>query len=277
MIVSPFTPLTFSERKNDGITSPYIQTFATTDYILIEVISTTGASIVGQVIPHSTYVARPITWNYWAINDTTYLRFTELRLSPGLYSVFIEGIGYSDTFRVTDDQTILNDTTLIQYSMANNRQRKDAVFFIDGMQHFFDFRVPGGFQDKNWTFGVESEQFVTDDADIMSLYALESTQKKFTMGTAEGCPIWFGELLNRLLCCNYVYFDGVRYARKETSSPEVTEQLEGVNSFVFTQQLQQVNNLDPELELTNQALIRRLSSSDNYRVTDTDSYNRLIN
>jgi hypothetical protein len=69
----------------------------------------------------------------------------------------------------------------------------------------------------------------------------------------------------------------VRYARKETSSPEVTEQLEGVNSFVFTQQLQQVNNLDPELELTNQALIRRLSSSDNYRVTDTDSYNRLIN
>jgi hypothetical protein len=151
------------------------------------------------------------------------------------------------------------------------------VFFIDGMQHFFDFRVPGGFKDKDWTFAVESEQFVTDEADIMSLYALESTQKKFTMGTAEGCPIWFGEMLNRLLCCNYVYFDGVRYARKDTSVPEVTEQLEGVNSFVFSQQLQQVNNLDPELELTNQAIMRRVDSEDDYRIEDDENYNRITN
>jgi hypothetical protein len=213
-------------------------------------------------------------WNEWAINDTTYLRFTTLRLTEGIYSVSIDGIGYSEPFRVTSDECVLSDTTLIQYSMKNNRQRTDAVFFVDGMQHFFDFRVPGGFKDSNWTFGVDSEQFVTQLADISQLYALDSTQKKFTMGTAEGCPVWFAQLLNRVLCCNYVYFDGVRYARKESGVPELAAVMDGVNSFVFTQQLQEVVNLDPDVEVRNQAAMRR-SDDTTYRVTETNSYNRL--
>jgi hypothetical protein len=274
MIVSPFTPLLFTDHNTDGLECPYIQTFATTDYILIEVIGSADEEVTGHIISHSDFVGRKITWNEWAINDTTHLWFTSLRLSPGLYTVQINNVGYSDTFRVTDDETILSDTTLIQYSMKNNRQRTDAVFFIDGMQHFFDFRVPGGFKDSDWTFAVEGEQFTTQLADISQLFALESTQKKFTMGTSEGCPAWFAQHLNRLLCCNYVYFDGVRYARKETNTPEMTVQLDGVNSFVFKQQLQEVVNLDPEIEVNNHAIMRRTDDT-TYRVTDTDSYNRL--
>lgn len=158
--------------------------------------------------------------------------------------------------------------------MNNNRQRRDAVFFIDGMQRFFDFRVPGGFKDSNWTFAVEGEQFATDEADLVQLYGLESTQKKFTLGNSEGCPIWFAELLNRLLCCSYVYFDGERYTRKDASVPETTVLIDGVNSFVFTQNLQKVVNIDPTLTLQHQAIMRRVGNSA-YRLATAD-INRLI-
>ncbi len=35
------------------------------------------------------------------------------------------------------------------------------------------------------------------------------------MGGQEGVPVHFAEMLNRLLTRSYVYFDGVRYARKD--------------------------------------------------------------
>lgn len=184
------------------------------------------------------------------------------------------GVGRSEVFRVTDDPLILDKTTLIQYSMRNNRQRQDAVFFIDGMQYFFDFRVPGGFKDSNWTFGVESEQFVTPQADISQLFGLESTQKRFTLGGSMGVPVWFGEMLNRILICSHVYFDGIKYSRKEANVPELTVQLEGVNSFVFNQTLQQSTNLDPVIEQRNHAAMRRVDDT-NYRATSS-TINRLI-
>lgn len=275
MILSPFTPLFFSHHKRDGIDSAYIQTFATTDEILIELIGPAAWSGIGQVMIEPEH--RPlcqILWNTWKINDKTQLRFATVSLAPGYYSISISGYGTSNIFRVTDDPLILEKTTLIQYSMNNNRHRKDAVFFIDGMQRFFDFRVPGGFKDSNWTFAVEGEQFVTDEADIVQLYGLDSTQKKFTLGNSEGCPVWFAELLNRLLCCTYVYFDGERYARKDTSVPEPTVLLEGINSFVFTQNLQKVANIDPTLTMQHQAILRRVID-ENYRLV-TENINRLI-
>ena len=215
-----------------------------------------------------------IQFNRWDINESAALRFTTISLSPGYYSVNIMGIGRSEVFRVTDDPLVLDKTTLIQYSMNNNRQRQDAVFFIDGMQYFFDFRVPGGFKDSNWTFGVESEQFVTPYADISQLFGLESTQKRFTLGGSMGVPVWFGEMLNRILICSHVYFDGIKYSRKEANVPELTVQLEGVNSFVFNQTLQQSTNLDPVIEQRNHAAMRRVDDT-NYRATSS-TINRLI-
>lgn len=275
MILSPFTPLFFSNHKRDGIDSTYIQTFATTDEILIELIGVANWAGIAQVFSEPDHkVLYQIQWNAWQVNEQTYLRFTTVSLAPGYYSISISGFGTSNIFRVTDDPRILEKTTLIQYSMNNNRQRKDALFFIDGMQRFFDFRVPGGFKDSNWTFAVEGEQFVTDESDIVQLYGLDSTQKKFTLGNSEGCPVWFAELLNRLLCCTYVYFDGERYARKDTSVPETTVLIDGVNSFVFTQNLQKVVNIDPILALQHQAIMRRVDNT-NYRLAKTD-INRLI-
>ena len=275
MIVSPFTPLFFINRKADGIDSEYIQTFATTDQILLQLIGGRNDTVVAQIISEPDgAVLHQIQFNQWDINDTVTLRFTTISLSTGYYSVNIMGVGRSEVFRVTDDPLILNKTTLIQYSMRNNRQRQDAVFFIDGMQYFFDFRVPGGFKDSNWTFNVESEQFVTQYADISQLFGLESTQKRFTLGCSMGVPVWFGEILNRILICSHVYFDGIKYSRKEANVPELTVQLEGVNSFVFNQTLQQSTNLDPVIEQRNHAAMRRVDDT-NYRATSS-TINRLI-
>lgn len=274
MILSPFTPLFFPSAKADGIESNYIQTFATTDKILIELFGDKVWNGLGTVINETTRTGFQIMFNFWDFTEDTRLRFATLSLSPGFYSVSISGVGRSAVFRVTDDANELDNTTLIQYSNKDNRSRQDVVSWIDGMQHFFDFRVPGGFKDSNWTFGVDSEQFVTDQSDIIQLFSLESTQMKFTLGHAEGCPVWFAELLNRLLTCDYVYFDGVRFARKESSVPESNAVLDGLNSFVFTQNLQKVANIDPELTLRHQAIMRRVDTK-NYRAI-TETTNRII-
>lgn len=276
MIVSPFTPLFFNtRRKADGIDSDYVQTFAPTDRILLELLGGSDMAVNARVLLEpSGAVLYEIAFNKWSINSEIRLLFTTISLNPGCYSVQIDGIGKSEPFIVNDDERILNGTTLIQYSMKDNRQRNDAVFFIDGMQYFFDFRVPGGFKDSNWSFSVESEQFVTPYSDISQLFGLESTQKRFTLGDSSGVPIWFGEMLNRILVCTHVYFDGVKYSRKESNVPELTVQLEGVNSFVFSQTLQQSVNLDPVIEANNHICLRRISWDDYRAISST--LNRMI-
>ena len=275
MFLSPFTPLNFTRHRHDGIDSRYVQTFASTDEIMIQIIGGKTWAGVAKVYLEPTHeVLWEIVWNAWSINGSDFLHFAVLCLSPGYYSVEIDGIGRSNVFRVTDDPLVLSNTTLVQYSMNSNRHRKDAVFFIDGMQRFFDFRVPGGFKDSNWTFAVEGEQFVTEESDIVQLYGIESTQKKFTLGNSDGCSVWYADMLNRILCCSYVYFDGERYARKDTSAPEPTVLLDGVDSFVFLQNLQRVVNMDSDYTIENQTIIRAVDSN-KYRLSSTNT-NRII-
>ena len=274
MFISPFTPLFFIDRKADGLCSPYTQLFAPSDNILVEVICSKGEN-AGKWVLYSEpghIAVGAIEPSIWEMNDSVDVLFAVLSPGVGLYTFEVAG-KTSRPFRVTDDEVELEGTTLIQYSMKDNRQRQDAAFFINGMQRFFDFRVPGGFKDSNWTFSVEGEQFTTPTADIVQLYSLESTQKKFTLGNSEGCPVWFAELLNRLLCCTYVYFDGERYARKDNSAPEMTVLLEGTNSFVFTQNLQKVVYIDSVLSLRHIAIMRRVG--ENYLKVNSN-INRLL-
>lgn len=273
-IISPFTPLFFNVPKSDGLSCEYIQTFSTEDTILLQVICQKGESCFFGYREEPEHInPTNIPQTRWDINDDIHVRFATLRLSPGYYSVYVSGLSggtrYSEIFRVTDDPEELENTTLIQYSNLSNRERTDTAFFINGMQYYFEFRVPGGFKDANWSFGVDGEQFTSQSAEITQLYGRESTQKVFTMGAGAGVPIWFGELLNRILVCDRVYFDGQRFVRKESSVPEITNQLEGINSFVFNQSLQQCHDIDPTLTLTTQTLLRSVGGDD-FRVTETD-------
>lgn len=268
MIISPFTPLFFSPSTDKfGAKSKYVQLFSRTDRIFIELIS--GPEEQEPVVYINNLLndtSTAILLSSWKMNDDKIVYFYNISLLPcGYYNVVVNG-RTSEIFRITDDECELSETTLIQYSMKDNKQRLDTVWWIDGMQYFFDFRVPGGFKDNGWTFGVDNEQFVTSDEDIVELFSHEYTTVLFTLGNAMGCPVWFAELLNRVLCCNYVYFDGIRYARKESNVPELNQQIEGLKSFVFNQMLQKVKTINPVLEWDNQVSMRRIQN-DTYRIT----------
>lgn len=274
MIVSPYTPLFFDVDRTDGLPSSYMQTFATTDRILVEALSSGGGATVTVYDEPAHTLAFVAGASDWRVNADTVLTFVELCMSPGVYSVAVAdpasgAARQSEPFCVTDSPAQLANTVLVQYSMKDDRQRKDCRFFIDRMQRFFDFRVPGGFKAGSQSYGVECEQFVTEDGDITQSYSLETVQRKFTLGHSMGCPEWFGEKLHRILGCTYVYFDGVRYARKDSNTPEPSQPLEGVASFIFSQTLQKVTHLDPAIEERNLALLRRVDGG-TYRSATTD-------
>lgn len=267
MIISPFTPLFFSPSTDKfGAKSKYVQLFARTDRIFIELITEPEErepDVCINNLLNDTSTA--ILLSSWKMNEDKIVYFYNISSLPcGYYNVMVNG-NASEIFKITDDEHELSETTLIQYSMKDNKQRLDTVWWIDGMQYFFDFRVPGGFKDNGWTFGVDNEQFVTSDEDIVELFSHEYTTVLFTLGNGMGCPVWFAELLNRVLCCNYVYFDGVRYARKESNVPELNQQIEGLKSFVFNQMLQKVRTMNPVLEWNNQVSMRRVQD-DIYRL-----------
>ena len=270
--ISPFTPIFFKPSADrHGVKPKCVHVFSQTDRILIEVIATGEVSAPSLVVCN-TSSGHTVTypWKEWAMNESITLYFKELQgMDEGVYTVSIGNVK-SEPFIVTSNEDMLQDTVLLQYSNTDNRQRNDAVFWIDGMQRFFDFRVPGGFKDDNWTFAVNNEQFTTSDNDKIDLYGQECTVKALTLGNSEGCPVWFADLLNRLLCCNYVYVDKVRYARNESEVPEMNAEVEGLRSYIFTQGLQRVVNLDPVLEDRNLIVMRRvvLDNTDKYRVSD---------
>lgn len=264
--ISPFCPIFFAPTTDQhGVKSRYIQTFAPSDKILFEVVAN-----LADVIPAFGYknlnTGKVLSHNLrsWQVSDDRILYFGIISgLEEGLYKILFDG-RESEPFYITKNEQILSDTALIQYSMIDNLQRTDTVFWIDGVQHFFDFRVPGGFKDDNWSFGVENEQFVTPEHDALEVFGFETTTKSFTLGNTIGCPVWFAELLNRVLCCQYVYFNGVRYTRHESSTPEMNIEVEGLRSYIFTQALQRVRLIDPIIEETNQYRIRRIID-DTYR------------
>lgn len=276
LMICPFTPLFFNESKdNFGITSRYIQKFAPADKILIEILSD------GRDVPTSISVIDAITnkaiasyeWNSWKMNDNKVLYYYVLTgLSSGFYRINLLGLS-SDVFKVTDNSRELDETTLIRYSMRDNRQRTDSVFFINGLQFFFEFRAPGGFCDDNWRFAVDNEQFLAPSGDIVELYSQETTQKVFTLGNAMGCPIWYAAMLNRILCCSYVYFDNVRYARKDSNVPEQNLLIEGLKSYVFKQSLQQIGEVSSKGTSDIFIIIVSINSSDIGQCTVTATGN----
>ncbi len=259
--VSPFTPLFFSPSKdNTGTVSRYCQIFSESDRIMLQVIARYESRVIqGIIIDVSTNVMKNIDWKLWSINSSTQLYYYIITgLDEGFYQVDINGVR-SNTFQVVkQDDSELDDTVLIQYSMKDNTDRQNAIFWVSNIQHFFDFRVHGGFKDEDWSFQVNNEQFVDADYNISEIFSLERTSKILTMGNSKGCPIWFAELLNRILSCNYVYIDGDRYVRYESSTPEINVLMEGYRSYVFKQSLIRIDAIEDNSENDNIIRLRRV-------------------
>lgn len=271
-IVSPFTPLFFSPSSDvSGCKSRYTQVFARTDQILVEVIARSELrTITGKIVSVCDNTEKNIEWNVWSMNDSYQLYYYVITgLEDGYYIVNINN-SQSELFRVTSDESVLKNTTLIQYSSKDNKDRQDVIFWISEQQMFFDWRVHGGFKDSNWSFGVENEQFTNSENDLTEIYSREYTMKTFTFGGSIGCPIWYGEHLNRILSCTYVYFNGKRYIRSESNVPEINQVIENVRSYVFNQILREVQFVD-YTESENILKIRRVQNN-NMRQYD----NRLL-
>lgn len=271
-IVSPFTPLFFSPSSDvSGCKSRYTQVFAPTDQILVEVIARSELrTITGKIVSVCDNTEKNIEWNVWSMNDSYQLYYYVITgLEDGYYIVNINN-SQSELFRVTSDESVLKSTTLIQYSSKDNKDRQDVIFWISEQQMFFDWRVHGGFKDSNWSFGVENEQFTNSENDLTEIYSREYTMKTFTLGGSIGCPIWYGEHLNRILSCTYVYFNGKRYIRSESNVPEINQVIENVRSYVFNQILREVQFVD-YTESENILKIRRVQNN-NMRQYD----NRLL-
>ena len=273
MKISPFTPLCFEPYVSDGLPSRYVQLWAPTDHILVQVLADSedgepDAELVNAVTGDT---IDTISWQSWEMNSDKVLYFCELSgLSTGYYKIVIEETE-SDVFRVTDDTALLARTSLLQYRFKDNKQRDDVVSVIDGVPHFFDFRVPGGFKDSGWGFGVTNEQFATQHADLVELYARDYITKTFSLGGPEGVPVWYGALLNRLLTCSYIYIDGERYTRNESETPAMQTLVEGVDSFVFTQVLRRVSgDMEEAANQGNHVMLRRVSGS-NVRIVDNSN------
>ena len=277
MKLSPFTPLNFAESNaSDGLHSRYTQVFAPTDQIMIQVVADAeDTAPTGTLYDACTdEVVDTITWNEWEINEDTVIYFHVFcGLSDRFYKLTIED-KTSDVFRVTSDTGILSRTTLLQYANKDNKQRDDVAFVIDGVRYFFDFRVPGGFKDSGWEFGVENEQFTTQYQDVVELYASDYITKTFTMGNSIGVPVWFGALLNRLLTCQFVYINAERYVRDGSGVPNMESLIEGLDSFVFTQQLRKTVRIDADFDDENQVAIRRVD--EDYNRIDDDTNIRIL-
>lgn len=277
MKLSPFTPIYFAESNvSDGLASRYTQVFAPTDQIMIQVVADAEETApTGTIYDACTdEVVDTITWNEWEINEDTVIYFHVFcGLSDGFYKLTIED-KTSDVFRVTSDEGILSKTTLLQYANKDNKQRDDVAFVIDGVRYFFDFRVPGGFKDSGWEFGVDNEQFTTQYQDVVELYASDYITKTFTMGNSIGVPVWFGALLNRLLTCQFVYINAERYVRDGSGVPNIETLIEGLDSFVFTQQLRKTVRIDADFDDENQVAIRRVD--EDYNRIDDDTNIRIL-
>lgn len=273
MKISPFTPLCFEPYVSDGLPSRYVQLWSQTDHILVQVLTDSeegepDAELVNAVTGAT---VDTISWQSWQMNTDKVLYFCDLSgLSVGYYKLVIEETE-SDVFRVTDDTALLSRTALIQYRFKDNKQRDDVVSVINGVPNFFDFRVPGGFKDSGWGFGVTNEQFATQHADLVELYARDYITKTFSLGGPEGVPVWYGALLNRLLTCSYIYIDGERYTRNESETPSMQTLVDGVDSFVFTQVLRRVSgDMEEAANQGNHVMLRRVSGS-NVRIVDNSN------
>lgn len=252
------TPLFFNPSTDGGLRGRYVQTFSPDDRILLEIMSSDALCpevCVVDLLDGSRSVVNMLSW---AMNPGCTLYFATLCGMPeGLYSVDVGGVR-SEPFRISGD---VSGTVLLQYSCPDNRTGTDAVFVIDGMQHFFDFRIPGGFKDDDWVFGVDNEQYTTSENDAVDVYSAVYTQKALTVGNSCGCPVWYAEKLNMALNCRFFYVDGIRYSRAESNVPEMNVLVEGIRSYVFKQTLRRVLSLDPELEERNRMLMRRADDS----------------
>lgn len=253
MKFSPFNPILFGNARF----AEFPMMFSTNDNIMIECFKENEEELPPLSLISGNGEASSLTWNCIQIGEGNVVFYILRGIEPGKYELSV-GELMSNPIIVTDDEDLLSNTVLLQYGNNGNRTRSDMVSKINRDIYFFECRIPGGFKDSDWEFGVDNEQFETENSDIVELYSVDTTSKKLTIGTSAGVPLWLGEIVSRALSCDLVYIDGERFSRVSNSVPQAIES-DG-DSFVYKVMLRQftaTSSRDLKQEIINRISIRR--------------------
>lgn len=264
MKFSPFNPIYFQKKDapKDGAMTDYAHIFSPDDHIFFEVFHKSSVTIGPLKLLDATNgnLIVELLWNTYPINDSNSVSFYDLRgIDPGCY-VLDFGEWISNTISVTENPEVLDDTVLIQYSTASNTMRTDVYPDIKSRLRYFEIRLGACFKDKDWSFAVENNQFVTDKSDATEITAIESTDKILTVGRSDGVPMWVGEKLNHILACKLIFIDGERYSYSGGNSVEISPVGTTDDRFVFSIQLRKARFVNAHYEKNITSLFRKIPS-----------------
>lgn len=252
MIFSPFNPVLF----NPTVDIHHI--YSPSDHIMIECFADISEQVPSPRLCEADggNPVSSLSWIRMPIGDRILLFYVFRGLPVGNYKIKV-GESDSNVIHVTDDEDVLSQTVLLQYRNRSNSGRYDLVSKINGVPFFFDFRIPGGIKDSDWSFGVENRQFSTDNNDVVELQAIDITNKMLTLGYSSGVPAWEAGMINRIFSCDLVYVDGDRYSRCEESTPLLIDSDPSGKKSVYKIMLRQDHCVDPAFERTNRIALRR--------------------
>lgn len=241
--------------------SDWVLDYSASDRILVQVFHGVAESI-GRLTLRDECSGEcfPLTWGTISVNDNLKMSFYEVTgLVAGIYTLSL-GEMVSNPFQILSGESGLEDTVLVQCSQLDNKGRTDMMPVINGVRRFFDFRMVGGFYDKDWSFKVENDFFVTGRSDLVETYSLDITEKSLTIGSSAGVPVWVGDMLNRMFSCDTVYIDGVRYSRPDGALMERMDANVSKDCFVFSQLLRESHYREADIEFSERVCLRRASS-----------------
>lgn len=236
-------PLFFSPIKDKfGIEGDYIQTFYTSDPLLIQLFGESVPEFVLNNLSEETSEDKSSDLLSHVHNESvTMYHITLSGLPDGIYSVTVDG-QTSEPFCVTSDTSILDNTTLIRYSHKDNNSVYDNLFWLGEEQQIFSWRVEAGFKSSGYAPHVDNEPYRNQYQETIHLYSMPYDSHTLTLGSAQGVPYWFVRHLNRIFCLSSVEIDGRFWVRSESSVPEITPVMEESPLFTATLILEPVEN-----------------------------------
>lgn len=261
MKFSPFNPVCFhktSVPKDAG--TDFAHVFADSDCIFFEVFHSPEEPLSALSLLDATTGENlhALGWNTYGINSEERVSSYELRgMPPGDYLLSF-GEYISNSIHITSDPAELGKTILIQYCVGRNTERKDVYQWINHRPRYFELRVVGGFKDGGWKFGVDNEQFETENADLVETYAMESTDKILTIGESDGSNRWIGAKIEKVMLCKYIFIDGERYSVSGDRRILVLEGTQSENRMVNQVQLRRVRYLGARVERDIQMTLRKI-------------------
>ncbi|MCP3895896.1 MAG: hypothetical protein GY706_14900 [Bacteroides sp.] len=223
--LSALCPIVFGMPDySTGINREYVQRFASSDSIYIQLHGDAGEVIDVEVVECKSGATASHRAREYAMASGGSVYECVLKPIAEVYRMNVkcrEVCLQSGFVEITDDERMLRRLMKVEYGFSKNGNLFNTRFVEDGGGLYrFCFRVEGGFLADSDTYGLSNEFFRNQIQEPEQLYQFPYVKSRLTVGSATGVPGWVGTLLNAILCCEDVLIDGIPYVRSESSVPE---------------------------------------------------------